>query len=163
MIRRVEIQNKNSMSKNDKLTIRNSTAEFLIFTHQAKGDGIEVRVQDNTVWLTQKLIATLFEVDIRTINEHLKNIYLQGELTKESTIRKFRIVQTEGNRQVARNIDFYNLDAIIAVGYRVKSARATTFRQWATSASNKTNCLSRTLTKQLSVSYLRRPPRKIMM
>ena len=121
------------MDRNNKLQIRNSTAEFLIFTAQSNGEAIEVRVQDNTVWLTQKLIAALFEVDVRTINEHLKNIYLQGELIKEATIRNFRIVQTEGNRQVTRDIDFYNLDAIISVGYRVNSHRATAFRQWATS------------------------------
>jgi hypothetical protein len=121
------------MSKTNKVQIRNSTAEFLIFTNQSGGEAIEVRIQDNTVWLTQKLIATLFDVDVRTINEHLKNIYLQDELTKEATIRNFRIVQTEGNRQVTRNIDFYNLDAIISVGYRVNSHRATAFRQWATS------------------------------
>jgi hypothetical protein len=83
------------MAKTDSLKIRNSTAEFLIFTNQAEADGIEVRVQDNTVWLTQKLIAVLFGVDVRTVNEHLKNIYRQGELTKEATIRKFRTVQAE--------------------------------------------------------------------
>ena len=121
------------MSKTNKLQIRISTAEFLIFTNQSGGEAIEVRIQDNTVWLTQKLIASLFDVDVRTINEHLKNIYGQGELTKEATIRNFRIVQTEGNRQVTRNIEFYNLDAIISVGYRVNSHRATAFRQWATS------------------------------
>ena len=118
---------------NSKLQIRNSAAEFLIFTHQSGGEAIEVRIQDNTVWLTQKLIAKLFDVDVRTINEHLKNIYSQGELTKTSTIRNFRIVQNEGSRQVTRDIDFYNLDAIISVGYRVNSHRATAFRQWATS------------------------------
>ena len=77
---------------NSKLQIRNSAAEFLIFTHQSGGEAIEVRIKDNTVWLTQKLIAKLFDVDVRTINEHLKNIYSQGELTKTSTIRNFRIV-----------------------------------------------------------------------
>jgi hypothetical protein len=93
------------MAKTDSLKIRNSTAEFLIFTNQAEADGIEVRVQDNTVWLTQKLIAILFGVDVRTVNEHLKNIYRQGELTKEATIRKFRTVQAEGSRQVTREIE----------------------------------------------------------
>ncbi|MDR2130243.1 MAG: virulence RhuM family protein, partial [Odoribacteraceae bacterium] len=121
------------MAKTDSLKIRNSTAEFLIFTNQAEADGIEVRVQDNTVWLTQKWIAVLFGVDVRTVNEHLKNIYRQGELTKEATIRKFRTVQAEGSRQVTREIEFYNLDAIISVGYRVNSMRATAFRQWETS------------------------------
>jgi len=120
------------MSDNRKLQIRNSTAEFLVFTTQAGEHGIEVRVEDETVWLTQKLIAELFQVAVPTINEHLDNIYKQKELTREATVRKSRIVQTEGNRQVGRNIDFYNLDAIISVGYRVNSLRATQFRQWAT-------------------------------
>lgn len=120
------------MSDRKKLQIRNSTAEFLIFTSQAGEKGIEVRIEDETVWLTQKLIAELFQVTIPTISEHLDNIYKDHELTREATIRKFRIVQTEGARQVERNIDFYNLDAIISVGYRVNSQRATLFRQWAT-------------------------------
>ncbi len=112
--------------------IRNSTSEFLIFTSQDGKNSIEARYEDETIWLTQKLIAELFEVDIRTVNEHLKNIYKQNELVAEATIRKFRIVQKEGNRQVTRNLDFYNLEAIISVGYRVNSVRATQFRQWAT-------------------------------
>ena len=119
------------MSKNTKL-IRNSTAEFLIFTSQDAKYSIEARYEDETIWLSQKLIAELFEVDVRTINEHLKNIYQQEELTIEATIRKFRIVQKEGQREVTRNTNFYNLDAIISVGYRVNSLRATQFRQWAT-------------------------------
>jgi hypothetical protein len=112
--------------------IRNSTAEFLIFTGQNGGHNIEARYEDETIWLSQKLMAQLFDVDVRTVNEHLKNIYDQGELVREATIRKFRIVQTEGNRDVSRNVEFYNLDAIISVGYRVNSVRATQFRQWAT-------------------------------
>ena len=84
-------------------------------------DSIDVRVADKTVWLTQKLMAELFGVDVRTVSEHLKNIYKQGELSSKATIRKFRIVQTEGRREVARNIDFYNLDAIISVGYPYRS------------------------------------------
>lgn len=118
------------MSKNK--LIRNSTAEFLIFTAQDGKNSIEARYEDETIWLTQKLIAELFEVDVRTVNEHLKNIYKQYELLADATIRNFRIVQTEGKREVTRNIDFYNLDAIISVGYRVNSVRATQFRQWAT-------------------------------
>jgi hypothetical protein len=114
------------------LQIRNSTAEFLIFTAQAGTNAIEVRYEDETIWLTQKLMAALFDVDVRTVSEHLANIYSQNELSREATIRKFRTVQTEGARQVARDIDFYNLDAIISVGYRVNSVRATQFRQWAT-------------------------------
>jgi Virulence protein len=112
--------------------IRNSTAEFLIFTGQAGEQSIEARYEDETVWLSQKLMGELFSVVVPTINEHLKNIYESGELTSEATIRKFRIVQNEGGRSVSRNVDFYNLDAIISVGYRVNSVRATQFRQWAT-------------------------------
>ena len=112
--------------------IRNSTAEFLIFTGQSGEQSIETRYKDETIWLSQKLMSALFNVDVRTINEHLKNIYEQGEVSPDATIRKFRIVQTEGKREVSRNVDFYNLDAIISVGYRVNSVRATQFRQWAT-------------------------------
>ena len=89
-------------------------------------------MEDETVWLTQKLMAVLFEVSIPTISEHLANLYDQGEIVATATLRKFRIVQTEGSREVGRNVDFYNLDAIIAVGFRVHSLRATQFRQWAT-------------------------------
>ena len=121
------------MPKKKPLQIRNSTAEFLIFTNQAKENGIEVRIQNNTVWLTQKLIAALFEVDRTVITKHLANIYQDGELDKEATSAIFAQVQTEGNRQVARDIEFYNLDAIISIGYRVNSQRATQFRQWTTS------------------------------
>ena len=93
------------MSRDDKKLIRNSTAEFLIFTSQAGEQGIEARYEDETVWLTQKLMATLFDVDIRTISEHLKNIFLCGELHEDSVIRKFRIIQTEGTRtEVVRTI-----------------------------------------------------------
>lgn len=112
--------------------IRNSTAEFLIFTSQAGDQSIEARYEDETLWLSQKLMAELFGVDVRTVNEHLKNIFATDELEPERTIRKFRIVQQEGPREVARPVDFYNLDAIISVGYRVNSVRATQFRQWAT-------------------------------
>ena len=120
------------MKRENKLQIRNSTAEFLVFTRQAGEDSIEVRVANETVWLTQKLMAALFEVDVRTINEHLSNLYDAGEQRPEATIRKFRIVQSEGTREVAREVEHYNLDAIIAVGFRVNSARAIQFRQWAT-------------------------------
>jgi len=118
--------------KEKKQLIRNSTAEFLIFTGQAGDQSIEARYEDETIWLTQKLMSTLFEVTVPTINEHLKNIFQAGEITREATIRKFRTVQKEGVRKVSRNVDFYNLDAIISVGYRVNSVRATQFRQWAT-------------------------------
>jgi len=119
------------MNEKNKL-IRNSTAEFLIFTSQEGKTSIEARYEDETIWLTQKLMSELFEVNVRTINEHLKNIYNKNELTAQATVRNFRIVQIEGKREVTRNIDFYNLEAIISVGYRVNSIRATQFRQWAT-------------------------------
>ena len=115
-----------------KLQIRNSTAEFLVFTQQTGDKSIEVRYEDETIWLSQRMMAELFDVDVRTINEHLQNLFSSNEIEKNSTIRNFRIVQTEGTRQVERNVDFYNLDAIISVGYRVNSVRATQFRQWAT-------------------------------
>ena len=94
---------------------------------------LQVRLEGNTVWLTQKLIAELFGITVPTVNEHLKAIYEEGELTASPTIRSFRIVQREGSRDVTRNVEHYSLDAILAVGYRVRSARGTAFRQWATS------------------------------
>lgn len=111
------------------LKIRNTTAEFLIFTHQAGANGIEVRYENESIWLTQKLMAELFDVTTPTINEHLKNIFTSGELGPDSVIRKFRITAADGKTY---NTQFYNLDAIISVGYRVNSKRATEFRQWAT-------------------------------
>ena len=113
----------------NKLQIRNSTAEFLIFTRQAGEDGIEVRAQDETVWLTQKLMAALFGVDVRTISEHLRNLFHSGELREGSVIRKFRTTAADGKNY---DTQFYNLDAIIAIGFRVNSSRAIQFRQWAT-------------------------------
>jgi len=120
------------MTGHEKNLIRNSTAEFLIFTSTAGEESIEVRYEDETIWLSQKMMAALFDVRIPTINVHLKNIYESGELTREATIRKFLIVRTEGNRDVSRNLEYYSLDAIISVGYRINSKRATQFRQWAT-------------------------------
>ena len=112
-----------------KQLLRNSTAEFLIFTGQAGEQSIEARYEDETIWLTQKLIAVLFSVSIPTINEHLKNIFDSGELDLDSVIRKFRITATDNKSYSTQH---YNLDAIISVGYRVNSVRATQFRQWAT-------------------------------
>ena len=110
-----------------KKMIRNSTAEFLIFTSQSGEDSIEVRVENGSIWLTQKLIAELFAKSVSTINEHIKNIYAEGELEETSTLRKF------GNSEFStKPTNFYNLDIIISVGYRVNSVRATQFRQWAT-------------------------------
>lgn len=107
-------------------------SEILIYQTEDGRTRIEVRLEDETVWLSQKMMAELFQKDVRTINEHILNIYKEGELAPEATIRKFRIVQTEGSRQVSREVDFYNLDVIISVGYRVKSHRGTQFRIWAT-------------------------------
>ena len=120
------------MSKKKPLQIRNSTAEFLTFAYQSKGDGVEVRVQDGTIWLSQKNIGLLFDTSTDNIGLHLKNIYAEGELNEVSTTEDFSVVQQEGNREVCRTIKHYNLDLIIAVGYRVNSKRATAFRQWAT-------------------------------
>ncbi|MNQ22852.1 hypothetical protein D3C85_360060 [compost metagenome] len=117
------------MSESNKKMIRNSTAEFLIFSKQAGDNSIEVQIEGGTVWLSQKMLAALFEVDVRTINEHLKNIFISGELEENSVIRKFRTTASDGKNY---NVQFYNLDAIISVGYRVNSIKATQFRQWAT-------------------------------
>lgn len=111
------------------LIIRNSTAEFLIFTSQSQEESIEVKYADDTVWLSQKMMARLFEVSIPTINEHLKNIFSSGELSENSVIRNFLIT---ANDEKKYNTNFYNLDAIISVGYRINSRRATQFRIWAT-------------------------------
>lgn len=115
-----------------KKEIRNSTAEFLTFVAEGKEQGVQVLYKDETVWATQKAMATLFDVGVPAINKHLNNIFEEGELKKEATISKMEIVQTEGNRTVNRATTFYNLDAIISVGYRVNSIRATQFRQWCT-------------------------------
>jgi len=107
-------------------------SEILIYQTEDGQTRIDVRLEDETVWLSQKLLSELFQKDVRTINEHIKNIYDEGELEPQTTIRKFRIVQMEGLRQVSRQVDFYNLDVIISVGYRVKSHRGTQLRMWAT-------------------------------
>ena len=92
---------------------------------------IQCRFENESIWLTQALIAELFQKDVRTINEHLVNIFDEGELSREATLRKFRIVRSEGSREVAREIEHYSLPAILAVGFRVRSLRGTQFRQWA--------------------------------
>ena len=104
----------------------------IVIYKSKEGPRLEVRLEEETVWLTQKQMALLFDKGVPTINEHIKNIYKEGELEEKSTIRKFRIVQKEGRRMVERDVDFYNLDVIISVGYRVKSLRGTQFRIWAT-------------------------------
>ncbi len=106
--------------------------QFLIYKTEDGQIKIEVKLEDETVWLTQRIMAELFRKDVRTINEHVVNVYEEHELAPDTTIRKFRIVQTEGKREVSRMVDFYNLDMIISVGYRVKSHVATRFRIWAT-------------------------------
>ena len=121
---------KQAMAK--KREIRNSTVEFLTFVAEGKENGIQVLYKDETIWATQKAMAVLFDVGIPAINKHLVNIFADGELRKEATVSKMEIVQTEGNRDVKRMMELYNLDAIISVGYRVNSIRATQFRQWCT-------------------------------
>ena len=113
----------------NKLQVRNSTVDFLVFTKDAQEDGIEVRVQDHDVWLTQKAIAQLFDVDRSVVTKHLKNVYESGELSKNSTCAHFAQVADNGKTYQYK---FYSLSAIIAVGYRINSGRATQFRQWAT-------------------------------
>ena len=115
-----------------KFEIRNSTMEFLTFVAEGKEQGIQVLYKDETVWATQKAMAMLFDCSADNIGLHLKNIYDTNELNKEATTEKISVVQQEGAREVRRNTLFYNLDAIISVGYRVNSIRATQFRQWCT-------------------------------
>lgn len=114
------------------ISIRSSAAEYLTFV-AATGDdknSVEVRYEDENIWITQKMLAVLYEVDVRTVNYHIKKIFEDSELTEESTIRIFRIVQTEGTRQVSRDVEHYNLQMIIAVGFKVNSERAVQFRKW---------------------------------
>lgn len=115
---------------NNKLQIRNSTAEFLIFTSQSGENSIDVMVADENVWLTQEMISTLYEKGRSTITEHLKNIFSDGQLEENSVCRKFRRTGADGKEY---NTKFYNLEAVIAVGFRTNSERAIVFRQWATS------------------------------
>ncbi len=107
-------------------------SEIILYQTEDGRTRIQCRFENETIWLTQALIAELFQKDVRTVNEHLVNIYEEGELDADATIRKFRIVRIEGTREVSREIEHYCLPAIIAVGYRVKSLRGTQFRQWAT-------------------------------
>jgi len=119
--------------KKNEITIHSSAAEYLTFI-AASGDNpysVEMRYQDENIWLTQKMMAELYDVDVRTINEHIQKVFLDNELSENSTIRNFRIVQTEGSRQVERDIKHYNLQMIIAVGFKVNNDRAVQFRKWA--------------------------------
>ncbi len=119
--------------KKEEVTIRSSAAEYLTYVASVgdQQDSVEMRYEDENIWLTQKMMATLYDVDVRTINEHIKKIYLDSELEEDSTIRNFRIVQTEGSRQVTRYTKHYNLQMIIAVGFKVNNERAVQFRKWA--------------------------------
>lgn len=109
-----------------------SQSSIILYRTEDGRTRIECRFEDETIWLTQALLAELFQKDVRTINEHLVNIFEEGELSRGATIRKFRMVRLEGTREVAREVEHYNLPAILAVGYRVRSSRGTQFRQWAT-------------------------------
>lgn len=120
-------------TKKDEITIRSSAAEYLTYVASVgdQQDSIEMRYEDENIWLTQKMMATLYDVGLLTINEHIKKIYADSELEESSTIRNFRIVQTEGSRQVTRDTKHYNLQMIIAVGFKVNNERAVQFRKWA--------------------------------
>lgn len=121
------------MKKNNEITIRSSAAEYLTYVAAtgSNDDGIEMRYEDENIWLTQKMMATLYDVSVSAINQHLKKIYEDSELEQEATIKKYLTVQKEGSREVSRNIDHYNLQAIIAVGFKVNNERAVQFRKWA--------------------------------
>ena len=121
--------------KKDEVTIRSSAAEYLTYIASVgdQQDSFEMRYEDENIWLTQKMMATLYDVDVRTINEHIKKIYSDSELEEDLTIRNFRIVQTEGSRKVTRDTKHYNLQMIIAVGFKVNNERAVQFRKWANS------------------------------
>lgn len=118
--------------KKEKMNIRSSAAEYLTYVASVgdQQDSVEMRYEDENIWLTQKMMATLYDVGLPTINEHIKKIYADSELEETATIRNFRIVQTEGSRQVARDTKHYNLQMIIAVGFKVNSERAVQFRKW---------------------------------
>ncbi len=121
--------------KKNPISIRSSVAEYLtdvVFVGDQK-DSIEMHYEDENIWLTQKMMATLYDVDVRTINEHIKKIYSDSELEEDATIRNFRIVQTEGSRQVTRDTKHYNLQMIIAVGFKLNTERVVQFRKWANS------------------------------
>jgi hypothetical protein len=120
-----------SKKKQEVSIVRSSAAEYLTFVAASGEGGVHAVYADENMWLTQKMMAALYDVDVRTINEHLIKIYSDNELQEEATIRNFRIVQAEGTRQVERELKHYNLSAIIAVGYKVNSERAVQFRKWA--------------------------------
>ncbi len=121
------------MSKKNEISIRSSAAEYLTFIASTgdQKDSFEMRYEDENIWLTQKMMATLYDIDVRTINDHIQKVYTDNELEADRTIRKYRIVQTEGIRQVTREVNHYNLQMIIAVGFKVNNERAVQFRKWA--------------------------------
>ena len=123
------------MKKKNEITIRSSAAEYLTFVASTgeSDTSFEMRYEDENIWLTQKMMAELYDVSLPTINEHIKKIYADSELEESATIRKFRIVQNEGTRQVQRETKHYNLQMIIAVGFKVNNERAVQFRKWANS------------------------------
>ena len=118
---------------NNKRDIRSSTAEYLTFVASTgeASNSVEMRYEDENIWLTQKMMSELYNVDVRTISDHIKKIYSDNELEESSTIRKYRIVQTEGTREVSREVNHYNLQMIISVGFKVNNERAVQFRKWA--------------------------------
>ena len=120
-------------AKSHEITLRSSAAEYLTFVSVIgdQPESVELRYQDENIWLTQRLMAELYGVDVRTISEHIQKIYADHELEEEATIRNFRIVQTEGTRQVSREVKHYSLQMIIAVGFKVNNERAVQFRKWA--------------------------------
>ncbi|MBQ3225037.1 MAG: virulence RhuM family protein, partial [Oscillospiraceae bacterium] len=121
------------MTKKKEITIRSSAAEYLTFIASTGDDekSIEMRYEDENIWLTQKMMATLYDVSVSAVNQHLKKIYEDKELDPDSTIKKYLIVQKEGTREVSRKTDHYSLQAIIAVGFKVNNERAVQFRKWA--------------------------------
>lgn len=118
------------MGKKD-ITIRSSAAEYLTYIASSGEVGIEIRYEDENIWLTQKMLSTLYDVETNTINYHIKKIYNENELIEKATIRKFRIVQKEGNRNIEREVIHYNLQMIIAIGFKVDNEKAVQFRKWA--------------------------------
>ncbi len=119
--------------KDSEITILSSAAEYLTFV-AATGDTVssyEVRYENENIWLTQKMMSALYDVSVAAISQHIKRVYDDGELTPEATIKKYLTVQTEGSRQISRNLDHYNLQMIIAVGFKVNNQRAVQFRKWA--------------------------------
>lgn len=119
--------------KKDEITIRSSAAEYLTYVASIgdQQDSIEMRYEDENIWLTQKMMATLYDVSVAAINQHIKKVYDDSELEPDSTIKKYLIVQTEGSRQVSREVAHYNLQMVIAVGFKVNNERAVQFRKWA--------------------------------